>query len=79
MSRLARFERISAVRELPADGRGHILVAVATGWFFSIGGRLAYPVLFGAAAERGFFDEGYVALAGLAVAAIALTALLPEE
>jgi len=37
--------RLSTVRSFLTDGRGDILVAVAAGWFLSIGVRLAYPVL----------------------------------
>jgi len=32
-------------RELLSDGRGGILVAVAAGWFLSMGARMIYPVL----------------------------------
>ncbi|MFC6719643.1 MFS transporter [Natrialbaceae archaeon GCM10025810] len=35
----------STARAALTDGRGTILVAVATGWFLSIGVRLSYPVL----------------------------------
>ncbi len=45
MSRLGAIDRLSNVRTFFADGRGSILVAVAAGWFLSIGVRLAYPVL----------------------------------
>nr|WP_049941803.1 MFS transporter [Haloterrigena turkmenica] len=45
MSRLQRFERVSRIRSVLAEGRGKILFAVATGWCFSIGVRLTYPVL----------------------------------
>ncbi|MEY7849321.1 nitrate/nitrite transporter [Natrarchaeobius sp. A-rgal3] len=45
MSRLLGLERTSSARDVLADGRGKILVAVAAGWFLSIGVRLAYPVL----------------------------------
>ncbi|MDS0476118.1 MFS transporter [Natrinema sp. 1APR25-10V2] len=45
MSRLGAIDRVSNVRTFFADGRGSILVAVAAGWFLSIGVRLAYPVL----------------------------------
>ncbi|WP_436346232.1 MFS transporter [Natronorubrum sp. FCH18a] len=44
MGRLPGFDG-RAVRSVLADGRGKILFAVATGWCFSIGVRLAYPVL----------------------------------
>lgn len=33
------------VRRLWTDDRGHILFAIAAGWFLSLGVRLAYPVL----------------------------------
>jgi len=45
VSRLGAIDRLSNVRTFFADGRGSILVAVAAGWFLSIGVRLAYPVL----------------------------------
>ncbi|WP_254762383.1 MFS transporter [Natrinema marinum] len=45
MSQPGASERLSSVRAFFADGRGSILVAVAAGWFLSIGVRLAYPVL----------------------------------
>ncbi|ELY54837.1 MFS transporter [Natronolimnohabitans innermongolicus] len=38
-------ERFAGARSVLADGRGKILFAVATGWCFSIGVRMAYPVL----------------------------------
>ncbi|WP_455447985.1 MFS transporter [Natrinema thermotolerans] len=37
--------KLSNVGSFLTDGRGEILVAVAAGWFLSIGVRLAYPVL----------------------------------
>ncbi len=37
------------------------------------------PVIFGAVAERGFFDEGYVALAGIVALVTVLTLLMPDE
>ena len=45
MSLLKPRTRLSNARSFLSDGRGEILVAVATGWFLSIGVRLAYPVL----------------------------------
>lgn len=35
----------SIVRDLSTDGRGWILLAVAIGWFFSLGSRMVYPVV----------------------------------
>jgi ACS family hexuronate transporter-like MFS transporter len=37
------------------------------------------PVLFGAVAERGFFDEGYLSLALLMALVTLLTLRLPSE
>ncbi|SEQ80338.1 MFS transporter [Natrinema salaciae] len=45
MSLLEARTRLATVRTFLTDGRGEILVAVAAGWFLSIGVRLAYPVL----------------------------------
>ncbi|PCR92774.1 MFS transporter [Natrinema ejinorense] len=45
MSLLETRDRLATVRAVLADGRSEILVAVAAGWFLSIGVRLAYPVL----------------------------------
>ncbi|SDC70006.1 MFS transporter [Natrinema hispanicum] len=39
----------------------------------------ASPVLFGALADRGYFDEGYFALASLVAVAVVLTWWLPEQ
>lgn len=38
----------------------------------------AGPVLFGAVADRGFFDEGYLLLAGIMAAIVLLAFRLPE-
>jgi MFS family permease len=37
------------------------------------------PVVFGVVAERGFFDEGYIALAIILVVVILLTYKMPES
>jgi MFS family permease len=39
----------------------------------------AGPVLFGAIADRGYFDEGYLLLAGILVVVVLLTLRLPEH
>ncbi|WP_343161666.1 MFS transporter [Natrialba sp. INN-245] len=59
----------------PQDMKGTGLGVLRT-FYMTIGA--ASPVLFGAFAERGFFDEGYLVLAVLAVVAIGLTWWLPE-
>lgn len=45
MSRIGTKRRLATVRGFLTDDRGGILIAVAAGWFLSIGVRLAYPVL----------------------------------
>lgn len=35
----------SLVRELWSDDRGWVLAAISVGWFFSLGGRMVYPVV----------------------------------
>ncbi|WP_121744338.1 MFS transporter [Natronorubrum halophilum] len=59
----------------PADMKGTGLGFLRT-FYMTIGA--ASPVLFGALADRGFFDEGYFVLAGFAVVAMALIRWLPE-
>jgi len=45
VSRIGTKRRLATVRGFLTDDRGGILIAVAAGWFLSIGVRLAYPVL----------------------------------
>ena len=60
---------------LPGDMQGTGLGFLRT-VYMTIGA--ASPVLFGAFADRGFFDEGYFVLAGFALAAMVLVRWLPE-
>lgn len=60
---------------IPAEMRGTGLGVIRT-TAASLGA--VGPVAFGVIADRGFFDEGYLLLAGLMVALIALTLQLPE-
>ncbi len=55
------------------QGTGLGLVRSSTG-MLSAGG----PVVFGAVAQRGYFDEGYVMLAVVVAVVTALTLLLPD-
>ncbi|OIB55566.1 MFS transporter [Natrialba sp. SSL1] len=59
----------------PADMKGTGLGFLRT-FYMTIGA--ASPVLFGALADRGFFNEGYILLAVLAVGAMVLVYWLPE-
>ena len=61
---------------IPQEVRGTGLGAVRTtsATFGALG-----PVLFGALADRGYFDEGYILLAAVLVAVILLTLRLPEQ
>ena len=61
---------------IPADVRGTGLGAVRT--TSATLGALG-PVLFGALADRGYFDEGYLLLAGVLVVVIFLTLRVPER
>ncbi|SIR96276.1 Sugar phosphate permease [Natronorubrum daqingense] len=60
----------------PADMKGTGLGLLRT-FYMTIGA--ASPALFGILADNGYFDEGYIVLAGFAVVAIALIPLLPNE
>lgn len=59
----------------PADMKGTGLGFLRTS-YMTVGA--ASPVLFGALAERGFFDEGYIILAAFAIGAMVLVRWLPE-
>ena len=61
---------------IPEDIRGTGLgvVRTTTATFGAIG-----PVLFGAIADRGYFDEGYVLLAAILVVVVLLTLRLPHS
>ncbi|QSX00581.1 MFS transporter [Haloterrigena alkaliphila] len=59
----------------PADMQG-TGVGFLRSTYMTIGA--ASPVLFGAFAERGYFDEGYFVLAGFAIVATVLIRWLPE-
>ncbi|MFC6905889.1 MFS transporter [Halalkalicoccus tibetensis] len=61
---------------IPEEIQGTGLGAVRS--FASMMGAMG-PVLFGAVAERGFFDEGYVLLAVLVAVITLLTLRLPED
>lgn len=58
--------------EIRGTGLGVVRTTSAT--FGALG-----PVLFGALADRGYFDEGYLLLAGILVVVIFLTLRLPER
>ena len=58
--------------ELRGTGLGAVRTTVAT-----LGA--AGPVLFGAVADRGYFDEGYLLLAGILVVVILLTLRIPDD
>ncbi|MFC7073232.1 nitrate/nitrite transporter [Halovenus rubra] len=60
----------------PDDMRGTGLGAVRT-TAATLGA--AGPVLFGVVAERGYFDEGYLVLAGILIVIIVLTVWMPEN
>ncbi|MFB6132517.1 MAG: MFS transporter [Halanaeroarchaeum sp.] len=61
---------------IPAEIRGTGLGVVrTTAATLGFGG----PVLFGVLAERGFFDEAYLVLAGLMVLIVGLTLLFPRD
>jgi len=66
----------SLLRSLPADIRG-----TGFGILRSIGFTIGAisPVLFGAAAERGFFDEGFTILAVFAAGMLLLAFRIPEN
>jgi len=59
----------------PADMKGTGLGFLRT-VYMTIGA--VSPVLFGALADRGFFDEAYLILAGFVAVAVVLTQWLPE-
>ena len=59
----------------PSDMKGTGLGFLRT-FYMTIGA--ASPVLFGAFADRGYFDEGYLVLAGFAIVATVLVRWLPE-
>jgi len=61
---------------IPADVRGTGLGVVRT-TVATLGA--AGPVLFGAVADRGYFDEGYVVLGAVLVGAVVLTLLFPSQ
>lgn len=61
---------------LPADVQSTGL-GVLRATYMTIGAMS--PVVFGAVAERGFFDQGFVALAAMAGATLLLTARIPLE
>ncbi len=63
------------IHELSGDVKGTGLGLVRTG---GMGMAALTPTLFGAAADRGFFDQGFWALAGLAAVMILLAMRLPE-
>ncbi|SDR32352.1 MFS transporter [Natronobacterium texcoconense] len=60
-----RFRRLGA--ELWSDGRGPILVAVASGWFLSLGVRMIYPAVLPQLREAYGFD---LTLAGVLITAL---------
>jgi nitrate/nitrite transporter NarK len=57
--------------EIQGTGLGAVRTTVAT---LGAGG----PVAFGAIADRGYFDEGYLLLAGIMLAVVLLTLRLPQ-
>lgn len=61
---------------LPADIQG-----TGFGFLRSISFTLssASPLLFGAMADRGFFNEGFIVLAGLAVGVVVLAQFIPDQ
>lgn len=62
-------------RAMPRDMQGTGLGVLRT-IYMTVGA--ASPTLFGALAERGFFDEAFLALAALAATAIILSTRIPE-